>query len=301
MQNQEPTPIKKVKTPYRVINSFVQQQNANVDSQTVSSFGNEWEHFNRFSDEEITQLGNEYFDIVTPQMVDKDTVMGDFGCGSGRFSKYWQPKVKQLVALDPSQAIFVADRLLGNAANVTLCQTTIDNIPYPDNYFDFVMSIGVLHHIPDTQKAMLDCVKKIKPGGYFYTYIYYNFDNKSYWYKAIWQLSNSIRQIVAQLPNTPKRLVCNLLAVVLYMPFVLLCRLAKKMNISDEIRHKIPLSYYENKSFYIIRNDALDRFGTPLEQRFSQKNITQMMLNCGLTNIAFSTKTPYWHAVAQKK
>ena len=299
MQNQ--IPKQTFNTPYRTINSFVQQQNNNADEQTIASFGNEWQHFNQFSDKEIKQIGSEYFDIVTEKMVNKNTVMGDFGCGSGRFAKYWQPIVQKLVAIDPSKAIFVADNLLGDAANVELCQSSIDNIPYPDNYFDFVMSIGVLHHIPNTQKAMSDCVKKIKPNGYFYAYIYYNFDNKSRYYRTLWQLSNYIRLIVSGLPNTLKRIVCNLLALVLYMPFVWVCRMAKKMNISDKLRHKIPLSYYENKSFYIIRNDALDRFGTPLEQRFSQKSIEQMMLNCGLTNMCFSTKTPYWHVVAQKK
>lgn len=42
-----------------------------------------------------------------------------------------------------------------------------DNIPFNDETFDFGMSIGVLHHIPNTQKALRDCVKKIKMGDTF--------------------------------------------------------------------------------------------------------------------------------------
>jgi hypothetical protein len=60
------------------------------------------------------------------------------------------------------------------------------------------------------------------------------------------------------------------------------------------------LSAYHNKSFFVIRNDALDRFGTPLEQRFSKIEIKQMMEKAGLTNIIFSNNMPYWHAVGQK-
>ncbi len=63
---------------------------------------------------------------------------------------------------------------------------------------------------------------------------------------------------------------------------------------------KIPLSYYSDKSFNNIRNDALDRFGTPLEQRFSKLQITKMMSEAGLSNIKFSDREPYWHAVGQK-
>jgi hypothetical protein len=63
---------------------------------------------------------------------------------------------------------------------------------------------------------------------------------------------------------------------------------------------KIPLSYYGNKSFNVIRNDALDRFGTPLEQRFSKVQIESMMQKAGLTDIKFSNNQPYWHVIGRK-
>ena len=63
---------------------------------------------------------------------------------------------------------------------------------------------------------------------------------------------------------------------------------------------KIPLSYYVGKSLNVIRNDALDRFGTPLEQRFSKEEINQMMLKAGLNQIVFSNNQPFWHAVGKR-
>jgi hypothetical protein len=85
------------------------------------------------------------------------------------------------------------------------------------------------------------------------------------------------------------------------MPFVLLCRALKKLGVSEKVRSHLPLKAYEDQSFYIIRNDSLDRFGTPLEQRFSKKEIAYMMENAGLTDLVFSDKIPYWHAVGRKK
>ena len=73
----------------------------------------------------------------------------------------------------------------------------------------------------------------------------------------------------------------------------------KKIGLK-KIAKKVPLSYYSDKSFWIMKNDALDRFGTPLEQRFSRQEIEEMMLSCGLKNITFSEKEPYWHAVGQR-
>jgi hypothetical protein len=62
----------------------------------------------------------------------------------------------------------------------------------------------------------------------------------------------------------------------------------------------LPLSQYRNNSFYVMRNDALDRFGTRLEKRFSKTEIQTMMQRCGLENITFST-TSFWTAVGYKK
>ena len=102
------------------------------------------------------------------------------------------------------------------------------------------------------------------------------------------------------MPGRLKRFSCNLLAVFFYMPFVLLSRFLKLFGVSKKIRARIPLHSYENTSFYIIRNDALDRFGTPLEQRFSRKKIGEMMQVAGLEDIRFSEQAPYWHAVGRK-
>ena len=67
--------------------------------------------------------------------------------------------------------------MLGNKKNVHITKASVDTIPWADETFDFGMSIGVLHHIPNTRQAMIDCVKKIKKGGNFYVYLYYRFDD----------------------------------------------------------------------------------------------------------------------------
>ena len=67
------------------------------------------------------------------------------------------------------------------------------------------------------------------------------------------------------------------------------------LNVSN-----FPLSSYKNLSFYTMRTDALDRFGTRLEQRFTRDEIKIMMENAGLENIKFSNSKPYWVAVGYK-
>lgn len=288
-----------IKTANRVIRCFDMPE-TNIDIKTVSSFGEEWKAFHGFDEKDLKITGDMYFDIVTDKMLNDQCTVIDIGCGSGRFIKYLEGRYKKLIGMDPSQAIFATDELLGKNDRVELVMASTDNIPFPDGQFDFGYSLGVLHHIPDTAQALNDSVKKIRSGGYFLLYLYYKLENRPFYFKILYWLSNLIRLVVSKLPTIVKKWVCNFLAVIFYMPFILLCRLMRFIGAPEKIRKHIPLQAYERQSFYIIRNDSLDRFGTPLEQRFTRKQIQSMMEEAGLTDIIFSEKIPYWHAVGRK-
>jgi hypothetical protein len=84
------------------------------------------------------------------------------------------------------------------------------------------------------------------------------------------------------------------MAALVYWP---LSRLSHVIDILGLPVDGVPLSYYRNHSFYTMRTDARDRFGTPLEQRFSQNQIVEMMEAAGLVDVRFSDAAPYWCAV----
>lgn len=283
----------------KTIFSFASVSN-NVDLNTVESFGDEWEKFSDFTSEEIISIGNEYFDIVDDAILNKDSIVLDMGCGSGRWSKYVSTKVKFIEAIDPSEAILTATNLLKGNKNVRTTQASSDNIPFSDESFDFIFSLGVLHHIPDTQQALIDVVKKVKNKGYVLIYLYYNLDNRGLLYKMIFHLSSIIRYVISKLHKSLKHFCCDVIAITIYLPFIFFAKMLKSIFPNTSLHKKVPLAYYIGKSFNVIRNDALDRFGTPLEQRFSKEEITEMMINSGLSGIKFSEKTPYWHAIGKK-
>jgi hypothetical protein len=58
----------------------------------------------------------------------------------------------------------------------------------------------------------------------------------------------------------------------------------------------IPLHHYASMPFVILANDALDRFGTSLEQRFSRAEITEMLALAGfdISTLRFSEIEPFW-------
>ena len=75
-------------------------------------------------------------------------------------------------------------------------------------------------------------------------------------------------------------------------------KVAERIGINPD---NIPLSYYRSLSFYTMRTDSRDRFGTPLEKRFTRDEITQMMEESGLKDIQFSDKLPFWCIIGYKK
>ena len=293
-------PLKTLVIAEKNIFSFISNKDSNIDDVTVKSFGEEWDRFNDFSDIEIEKIGNEYFDIVTEKHLNKNSYVLDVGCGSGRWSKFVSKKVHFVEAIDPSSAVANAVRMNINCENVRVTQASVDHIPFENDSFDFVFSLGVLHHIPDTQSAMASCIQKLKPGGYFLVYLYYNFDNKSVAFKFIFKIINLIRLFISHLPSKMKIVLCDALAVLIYFPMARLSKLIKIISKKKKYYQFIPLHYYHDKSFYIMRNDSLDRFGTPLEQRFTKSEILKMMNNTGLTDVEFSSNPPFWHAIGKK-
>ncbi len=292
------TPTNIIETKNRKISIF-STEGKNIDSAVVKDFGDEWLRFKDYSDEDIRSLAIMYFDILTDEIINKNSYVLDIGCGTGRWTKFLSNRIGFIEAIDPSNAVFAADHLLETVENVRITMASVDTIPFNNETFDFAMSIGVLHHIPNTQKAMKDCVKKLKKGGYFYCYLYYNLDNKGFIFKSIFRLSDLFRKTISHMPSAIKKFSCDLLAVFFYMPFILSARLLNQLGFR-KLSKKIPLSDYANKSFFIIRNDSLDRFGTKLEQRFSKVQVEALMRESGLEEIIISPSSPYYHAIGRK-
>lgn len=272
----------------------------NLDSNTVNSFGDEWSRFDQsgLSAAEAERIFNEYFAVFPWETLPKNARGFDMGCGTGRWARLMAPRVGHLHCIDPSSAIDVARTALSTLINVSFHQASVDDAVLPPCSQDFGYSLGVLHHVPDTAGAIRSCVALLKPGAPFQLYLYYAFDNRSAAYKLVWYCTDLLRRAICNFPAMLKHLVTDALAVVVYYPLARFALLAERMGLAVG---SIPLSYYRNHSFYTMRTDSRDRFGTPLEHRFTRKEITAMMESAGLVDVRFSPQAPYWCAVGIKQ
>lgn len=267
----------------------------NLDAVTVTSFGDEWARFDQsgLPDFEARARFDEYFAVFPWDRLPADATGFDMGCGTGRWAKLMAPRVGHLHCIDPSSALEIARRALAGATNVSFHRASVDDAPLPPASQDFGYALGVLHHIPDTARAMRACVALLKPGAPFLVYLYYAFDNRSAAFKLAWRASDLLRRGICRLPAPLKHAVTAAIAVCVYWPLARLSRILEALGVNVQ---SIPLSYYRRHSFYTMRTDSRDRFGTPLERRFTRPQIAAMMQAAGLVDIRFSERAPYWCA-----
>ena len=132
----------------------------------------------------------------------------------------------------------------------------VENNSIPDESLDLAMSLGVLHHIPDTKKAIRDICKKVKPGGIFLCYLYYKLEDKPIHYRTLFIFVNFVRKLISRLPNKIRMILAKFIALTIYLP---LAGLAKWQTIRGRDTSNFPLHHYADMPFVMLENDALDR------------------------------------------
>ena len=272
----------------------------NADKKTVKSFGEEWARFTQSSgkEQDLEGIFLNYFRIFPWEKISNNSLGFDMGCGSGRWALCMAPKVGKLHCIDPSSAIEVARKNLSQVDNCIFHKEGVNSMPLSNESMDFGYSLGVLHHISNTQEGINECVKKLKPGAPLLLYLYYRLENKPFLYRTLWLLSNLFRSFISRLPYFLRYIFTQMIAAFIYWPLAKLAYLLVILSVNPGL---IPLAEYRDKSFYTMRTDAFDRFATRLENRFSLDEIKNMMIHSGLERIVYRDSPPYWCVLGYKK
>lgn len=273
----------------------------NVHEATVAGFGDEWSRFTQdgMTEADLDAAFELYFRVFPWDQLPEGAVGCDFGCGSGRWAARVAPRVGHLTMLDASaEALAVATHKLSGAPNVDAVHASVSESPFADASLDFAYSLGVLHHVPDTEGALREIARTLKPGAPFLTYMYYAFDNRPAWFRGLWKTSDLARRGISRLPHGARYAVSQALAGLVYWP---LARTGKLLDRVGLLHEAWPLRYYVDHSFYVMRTDALDRFGTQLEKRFTRAESVAMLERAGFENVRVSEERPHWTMCAVRK
>jgi SAM-dependent methyltransferase len=273
----------------------------NIDRHTVDGFGEEWSKFDykKHDAGEIDEVFEAYFSVFPWDELPEGAVGFDAGCGSGRWANRVAPRVGRLHCVDAAErALAVAKSALAAHENCEFHHRSLAELPFDDGSMDFGYSLGVLHHIPDTAAGIAACARKLKKGAPFLVYIYYALENRPLHYRIAFHASEAVRGVTSTLPFPVRYAISQAAAVGVYWPLARGALLLERLGMNVE---HLPLTDYRHRSFYVLRTDALDRFGTKLANRFTRDEIASMMKSAGLGRIRFRETTPFWCAVGYKE
>ena len=279
----------------------IQVGSRNLDHRVVKSFGEEWSRFDnqRLEVDELEEMFSCYTSVFPWEDLPDGSEGFDAGCGSGRWARFFAPRVGRLHCIDASEAALeVARTTLASETNVEFRHEALSSIGLEDASCDFGYALGVLHHIPDTERAVAACAAKLKPGAPFLVYLYYDLEDRAWLNRLLLRAVTVVRFVVSRLPSKARSLVAEILAAVVYWP---LARMARLVELAGRDPAIFPLFHYRHRSFYVMRNDALDRFGTRLEKRYSREGVRQLLEGAGFEKVVFSEGPPWWVAVARRQ
>lgn len=252
--------------------------NDGVSRRTQASFGYEWTEFSdwRPSGEENCQ---DYFTGLDLASLAPAVVL-DAGCGMGRHARFVAPYARRLVAVDFSAAVEQAANNLHDEANVSLLKADLRNLPLQDASFDFIYSLGVLHHITDTGGTIERLVAKLKPGGRLRIYVYWE---RSGWPGRLLRGVTLARRVTTRLPFGVLRTFCWVLSVALSAAVIWPYRIAFRLGARR--LSGWPLFVYTKYPFRVLYNDQFDRFSAPLEKRYTSEGAKTLLESAGLVDV----------------
>jgi ubiquinone/menaquinone biosynthesis C-methylase UbiE len=107
---------------------------------------------------------------VTREYLRSDMAVLEFGCGTGSTAIAHAPFVKHIQAIDISSRMIEIARGKGDAGqveNVTFERAAIDEFSAPDQTFDAVLGLSILHLLDDREAVISKVHRMLKPGGIF--------------------------------------------------------------------------------------------------------------------------------------
>jgi SAM-dependent methyltransferase len=251
------------------------------------SFGEEWKEYGKILPEHKTEF-KKYFDIVNLNNL-TDKRVCDLGCGIGRWSYFLKDICREIVLVDFSDAIFTARKNLKGVANCLFFMGDLKNLPFKNNFCDFLFSLGVLHHLPTDCIMEVKNLKKYAPQ--LLIFLYYALDNRPLYFKLILKAVTALRKLFSKIKSQKLRtLITSAATYSFYIPAVYLGKLLQFAGLGSYI----PLyDFYHDKSIKRIKQDVYDRFFTSIEQRVSRNDIRKLKPH--FSKLEISKDLPYWH------
>jgi len=257
-------------------------------SRTADAFGWQWQHFIEMYDAYEAQFLDWIAPIAPEFFREKDVL--DAGCGIGRHAFFADRYgARSVTALDLSAAVETARRNLAESPSAHVVQGDLLQPPLrrPANGggFDFIYSIGVLHHLPEPRSGFLELARLLRPGGTIAVWVYGYEHNE-----LVRHVIEPIRRFTTRLSPTALRAVAAPLGVLFYAVVKLVYGPASRRGRAD----RLPLGEYIASlsafNFRQIYNIVFDQLVAPTAAYIRGEELRSWFEDAGLTEIEIGSR-----------
>lgn len=246
--------------------------------ETALSFGYEWQRFPEMYEEWEKQFLN-YMQPHGPDFFHGKKVL-DAGCGNGRFAYYAAKYGAEVWAIDLGPAVEVARKNTASC-NVHVVQADLHNPPFALESFDFIYSIGVLHHLPDPEPAFQNLLRFLKPGGTVQIYLYWKPEQRPV-KAALLSGVSAARRLTTRLPHNVVHLLAYPTALMAHVFLIWPYRILHRLPLLNRVAEELPMKQYATLPFRVCVNDQLDRFSAPIENRYTRADVQNWLARASL-------------------
>jgi SAM-dependent methyltransferase/uncharacterized protein YbaR (Trm112 family) len=243
----------------------------------MESFGFEWNEFadykNENFDDWVAPLKPEFF---------AGKLGVDAGCGAGRHALKAHEYGAEIVAMDLSPAVDAAYLKARTTTRMHVVQGDIFNPPLARETFDFVYSLGVLHHTPDPPRAFQSLVPLLRAGGTMAVMVY-----ASGRPVALGVLA-AIRAVTTRLPLPVTKFLSWAAAAADTLGPIALYRTLARLGAPPEHLDALTPEHvrlYARESFNTCYTDWLDRLSYPYVHYYSRNHLWDWFVGAGLEKL----------------
>lgn len=181
----------------RGVPDFAPQQLDPIELSTANCFAYEWTNFKEFDPAGEKKA---FLDWIKPldEGFFKGKLVLDAGCGMGRHSYLASTfGAREVIGVDLSDSVYAAAENTKQFENVHIIKADLRKLPFGAGLFDYIFSIGVLHHLERPEEGFQGLTKVLKVGGTISVWVYGLEGN---W--AILHMADPIRKlIIKRLPH----------------------------------------------------------------------------------------------------
>lgn len=264
----------------RIIDSI-----SDLQIKTTKAFGYEWKRFSK----QYMEYEKQFLDWIYPleAIFFKDKIILDAGCGTGRHvicsNKF---EAKEVIGVDLSRdAVEVAYEHTKTIPNVHILQADIHALPF-DAPFDFIYSIGVLHHLPEPEMGFKSLLKHLKKNGTIAVWVYGKEGN------YLLPILNIVRKFTILMPFKIVMAISFVMTLLIYPITKIVYKPINELKSTKPLTKILPqyefFSYLARFSFNQVHSIIFDQLIAPVANYYTREEFESWFKNAHLKDIVIT-------------